>query len=101
MIVIIMIMILYDIILKTLKNPAFAHAAAYYPPGTLNIFWFLDRVLGLRSLKMAPRCPQDGPRWPKMATRWPKMVPSWPHGAPTWVIRRSWKWLSLDDVVQK
>ena len=86
MIVIIMLMILYEVMLKTLKNHAFANAYAYYPPGTLNIFWLLDRVLGPRKLKMAPRCPQDGPRWPKMAQDGPevaqdglKLAPRWPQ----------------------
>ena len=60
-----------------------------------------------RWLKMVLRWPkmaqdgQDGLRWPKMARRWPKMASSWPQVGSTWVIRRSWRWLSVDDVVQK
>ena len=84
MIVIIMIIILYELILRSLKNPAFANANACYPPGTLNIFWLLDRVLGPRSLKMAPRWPQDGPRWPKMAQDGPKVAQDGPKLAPRW-----------------
>ena len=53
MIMMMMLMMLYDVILKTLKNHAFANAYAYYPPGTLNIFWLLDRVLGPRNLKLS------------------------------------------------
>ena len=53
MIIIIMLMISYEVILKTLKNPAFANAYANYPPGTLHIFWLLDRVLGPRNLKLS------------------------------------------------
>ena len=41
---------------------------------------------------------QEASRWPKLASRWPqdglKMTPRW-------VVRRSWRWLSIDDVVQK
>ena len=54
MLLIMMIMFLYALILKSLKNPAFAHVSACYPPGTLNTFWLLDRILG-------PWTWQDGP----------------------------------------
>ena len=104
--------ILYEdyvkIMLKTLKNPAFAHAYAYRPSGEHSTYsvlrWSQD---GLRCLKMAQDGPKMvkmalvGPRWPKMARRWPKMASSWPQVGSTWVIRRSWRWLSVDDVVQK
>ena len=48
MVVVIMLKILDEVMLKTLKNHAFANVYAYCPPGTLNIFWLLDRVLGPR-----------------------------------------------------
>ena len=84
MIVIIMLMILYEVILKTLKNHAFAHVNAYYPAGTLNIFCLLDCVFWPRKLKMASRCPQDGPRWPKMAQDGPEVAQDGPKLAPRW-----------------
>ena len=46
MILIIMMMILYELILKSFKNHAFANVSACYPPGTLNTLWLLDRLLG-------------------------------------------------------
>ena len=52
-ITIIMLLMLYAVMLKTLKNHAFANAYANYPPGTLHIFWLLDRVLGPRNLKLS------------------------------------------------
>ena len=53
MITTIMLRMLHEVILKTLKNNAFAHVYAYYPPGTVNIFGLLDRVLGLRNVKLS------------------------------------------------
>ena len=50
----IMLMMLYEVILKTIKKKhAFANVYAYYPPGTVNIFGLLDRVLGLRNVKLS------------------------------------------------
>ena len=83
-ITIIMLLMLYAVILKTLKNNAFLHVYAYRPPGTLNIVWLLDRVLDQEFVKKISRWLQDGPRWSKMAQdgrRWPhdgnKMAPRW------------------------
>ena len=93
------------IMLKTLKKTANAHTEVRAAlRKTLNLFCL---KMVSRWLKMVPRWSrwpqdgQDGPRWPKMARRWPKMASSWPQVGSTWVIRRSWRWLSVDDVVQK
>ena len=29
------------------------------------------------------------------------MPSSWPQAGLTWVVRRSWRWVSVDDVVKK
>ena len=109
MISIMMSTILYEdyvtIMLKTFKKTGICPCIRVPPFGrTLNLF----------CLKMVSRWPkmsqdglrwsqdgQDGLRWPKMARRWPKMASSWPQVGSTWVIRRSWRWVSVDDVVQK
>ena len=60
---------------------------------------------------MAPRWPLDGPQgalgpcWPQDGPRWPQGDPRWPQDGPKmasrWSTRRSWRWLPVDDVVQK
>ena len=48
-IVVIMLKILDEVMLKTLKKKhAFANVYAYCPQGTLNLFCLLDRFLGTR-----------------------------------------------------
>ena len=56
--------------------------------------WSQDGQDGPKMVKMA----QDGPRWPGGGLRWPQAGLRF---GSTWVIRRSWRWLSVDDVVQK
>ena len=61
----------------------------------------------LRCLKMAKDHPKmvkmarDDLSWLKMARRWFEMLSSWSQVGSKCVIRRSWRWLSVDDVVQK
>ena len=91
--------------LKILKNNANAHMEARTALRKILNLFCLKMVS--RWLKMVPRWSrwsqdgQDGPRWPKVARRWLKMASSWSQVGSTWVIRRSWRWVSVDDVVQK
>ena len=71
MIVLMMIMILYELILKSLKNLHLPMQTRVTLRGHSTSFWLLDRFLG-------PRWPQDGPRWPKMAQDGPKVAQDGP-----------------------
>ena len=44
---------LYEVILKTLKNHAFAHVYAHCLPGAVHIFGLVDGVFGLRNVKLS------------------------------------------------
>ena len=44
---------LNEVILKTLKNHAFAHVYAYYLPGAVNVLGLLDGIFGPRNVKLS------------------------------------------------
>ena len=99
--IVIMLKILDEVMLKTLKNHANANMHTRTALRDTQHLLALGPHLGPKITQDGRKMARDGLRWPKMARRWPKMASSWPQVGPTWVIRRSWRWLSVDDVVQK
>ena len=71
MMLIIMLIMLYDVILKNLKKPVNAHMHMNGLVCRLalsrvlrRLLWLLERVMGPRSLKMTEDGPKMAPRWP-------------------------------------
>ena len=77
-IVIMMLMILYEVMLKTLKKQCICPCVRVLPSGDTQHLLSLGPLLRPKitqdGRKMAARWSQDGPRWPKMAQDGPEVA---------------------------
>ena len=102
---IIMLMILYEEYVKNLKKPGICQCIRAPPSGrhsTSSSFWTSFSASDRSTWRDDDRkLARNDIRWLEMARRWFMMRSSWPQVGSKWVIRPSWRWLSVDDVVQK